>query len=956
MIYLNLRKLGVRRAASVDPATAGQAPRKRTPYYTYIVPIFPVLMIMVFKWQIIPTFLVCIVLALVLTARDRTLQGSLNLFNKTFYDAFPDIATIAALWTICGMIIVAGQMPQVADALKPIFSPVLPHNTAQAAVFFGVLGGVLSIYRGPLVVVGTGAALLAILLSAGEIPVPFLYSLWLAPTVMQGSVDPTNSWTLWTIGYTKVSQGQFLQNRVAVRLADGRHLLGDLLRVAGPPLNMTERRTYRIGIDVGGTFTKAVLIDNATYEVVGRYSVLTTHSDPRGVAKGVVEVFRNVLERSAVAPADVVFLAHSTTQATNALLEGDVAAVGIIGMASRMEALLARSQSSIKEIELAPGRYLRPRHHFITRDGLDETTVRAALEEMRGAGVQVVVATSAFGVDDQSGEELVMREASRLGMAATGGHEISKLYGLTTRTRTAVINASILPKMIGTADMTEASVREAGIAAPLMIMRGDGGVMDVQEMRRRPVVTMLSGPAASVAGALMYLKVSDGIYFEVGGTSTNIGVIRNGRPTVKHARVGGHDTYVNSLDVRVLGIAGGSMVRVRGNEIADVGPRSAHIAGLPYAAFAAVEDIQSPELELFSPKPGDPDDYVAVRTVNGTRYAITNTCAANVLEYAKPGWHACGNREAARAALQPLAARLGVSVEEAARRILEKAATKVIPVVEGLIAEYGLDRDQSVLVGEGGGAAALIPFVAEQMGLRFQDFPGRRGDLVDRRGLGHGARDHRAGDPQPDTGRPATHQARGLRSGGAAGRGGRECGSDHRSRSTDTACPGHGGGRLGNACAGSAEGSDRGRGARHRSQLDGVVRGRRKLAAATDQVRVYQGEVVERKWRFFTSRRRPVRAVDREGVIRVQRSDGVVLGATAATGVAQLRRCWEEVTIYNGDSVITPDVFVIAGRRVVDLSGITALDQATTIGRSELEGLPDEAAIAIIGVQGARGV
>ncbi len=69
-------------------------------------------------------------LALVLTGRDRTLQGHLNLFNKTFYDAFPDIATIAALWTICGMIIVAGQMPQVAGALKPIFAPILPHTTA----------------------------------------------------------------------------------------------------------------------------------------------------------------------------------------------------------------------------------------------------------------------------------------------------------------------------------------------------------------------------------------------------------------------------------------------------------------------------------------------------------------------------------------------------------------------------------------------------------------------------------------------------------------------------------------------------------------------------------------------------------------------------------------------------------------------------------------------------------
>ena len=223
---------------------------------------------------------------------------------------------------------------------------------------------------------------------------------------------------------------------------------------------MTPPKTYRIGIDVGGTFTKAVLIDNQTFEVVERYSVLTTHSDARGVAKGVIEVFRNVLERSGVAPTDVVFLAHSTTQATNALLEGDVAAVGVIGMASRVESLLARGQSSIKQIELAPGRHLRPGHRFLTTDVVDEASVRNAIEELRAEGVQVVVASSAFGVDDQSGEELVMRAAQALGMAATGGHEITKLYGLTTRTRTAVINASILPKMIATAEIGRASCRE----------------------------------------------------------------------------------------------------------------------------------------------------------------------------------------------------------------------------------------------------------------------------------------------------------------------------------------------------------------------------------------------------------------------------------------------------------------------------------------------------------------
>jgi Gnt-I system high-affinity gluconate transporter len=212
MEFIYIGRLGARRASSVNTLEIGEPSiRRRTPYYTYIVPILPVLMIIVLKWEIIPTFLLSIVLALVLTWKDRTLQGHINLFNKAFYDAFPDIATIAALWTICGMIIVAGQMPQVSAALQPIFGPILPHTPLQAAIFFGLLGGIGSIYRGPLVVIGTGAAVLALILNNKELPIPYLYSLWLAPTVMQGSVDPTNSWTLWTIGYTKVSHGEFLR-------------------------------------------------------------------------------------------------------------------------------------------------------------------------------------------------------------------------------------------------------------------------------------------------------------------------------------------------------------------------------------------------------------------------------------------------------------------------------------------------------------------------------------------------------------------------------------------------------------------------------------------------------------------------------------------------------------------------------------------------------------------------
>jgi hypothetical protein len=131
-------------------------------------------------------------------------------FHKAFYDAFPDIATIAALWIICGMLIVAGQLDAVKAVLNPVFSPFIPHGPLGAAIFFALLAP-LAIYRGPFSVVGTGAALLAVMLNADYVSPIFLYLCWRGPLCLQGSQDPTNSWTLWTIGYTKVSHAEFLR-------------------------------------------------------------------------------------------------------------------------------------------------------------------------------------------------------------------------------------------------------------------------------------------------------------------------------------------------------------------------------------------------------------------------------------------------------------------------------------------------------------------------------------------------------------------------------------------------------------------------------------------------------------------------------------------------------------------------------------------------------------------------
>lgn len=707
-------------------------------------------------------------------------------------------------------------------------------------------------------------------------------------------------------------------------------------------------KKVRIGIDVGGTFTDAVVIDAESYEVIAKKKIPTTHNE--GVAHGVVRIITALMDEQDISPEDVTFIAHGTTQATNALLEGDVAAVGILGMATGIDARGAKGETNVESIELAPGKFLKSCHTFEDSKTLTGESIAAAIQSLRERGAEVIVASEAFSVDDPTNERRVMDAAEGMGLYCTGGHEISQLYGLKMRTRTAVVNASLIPKMMETANMTEQAVRDTKIGSDLMIMRCDGGVMSIEEVRKRPILTMLSGLAAGVAGALMYEKVSDGIFFEAGGTSVDISVIKNGKVMIKYAQVGGHKTYLQSLDVRTLGVAGGSMIRVQNNKIVDVGPRSAHIANKQYECFAPEGAIISAKVQLVSPRADDPCEYATVLAQDGKEYSLTLAGAANLLGYVPEGDYARGAAAPNETAWQTLGNYAGVSAHEAARQVMDIAMGKLAVVVEDLIDEYELDRSFITLVGGGGSGAVIVNALAEKMGLKARmaknapyistigvalamvreqlertvanptdkDIKAIRADVIERI-VRSGAKEDTVDvtieiDAQKNILRAIATGATELRQ--------KSLGAKELTRD-----------ELGTIAAESL-------GAKPEST---------RYVCSTGRWSLFEGEIQKKALGgLIKLRRSGVAVVDREGVVRLRKEKASHLLFTKSRQGNEFHSFLDDHTTYSDANATIPKVFVFYKEKMLDLSGMQTAEQLYSILEVETETLNDEEPILAV--------
>lgn len=319
--------------------------------------------------------------------------------------------------------------------------------------------------------------------------------------------------------------------------------------------------TFFLGVDTGGTYTDAVIVDSAATRVIGKAKSLTTRGD---LAIGIGGAVDAALAAAGVRPDEVSLVSLSTTLATNALVEGQGGRVALvfIGFDAGDEARAGLDEALRGDpvIRLAGG------HGHAGQEiaPLDLATLEAQVSGLADHVMGFAVAAR-FATRNPE-HEIAARDLIRrvTGRAVTCSHELSANLNGPKRALTAVLNARLIGMIDRLVAACEGHLSTSGITAPLMVVRGDGALISAAMVRERPIETILSGPAASIVGARWLTGAKDALVSDIGGTTTDVALLKDGLPEIdpEGARVGGFRTMVEAVAMRTTGLGGDSEVHL----------------------------------------------------------------------------------------------------------------------------------------------------------------------------------------------------------------------------------------------------------------------------------------------------------------------------------------------------------------------------------------------------------
>ncbi len=315
-----------------------------------------------------------------------------------------------------------------------------------------------------------------------------------------------------------------------------------------------------LGIDTGGTYTDAVLIEDET-RVIASAKALTTRYN---LAVGVGGAMDAVMAKSGAVAGDIAMVSLSTTLATNALVEGQGGRVCLVFIGfSKRDLMRQGLQDALKG---DPVIFLDGGHSHSGDEiaALDEAELRIGLSEY-GDLVSGFAVASQFATRNPAHEiraRDIIREVT--GKPVSCSHDLSAKLNGPKRAMTALLNARLIGMIDHLISAVEGLLASKSIDAPFMVVRGDGALISADQARISPIETILSGPAASIVGANWLTDEKDAIVSDIGGTTTDVAVLRGGRPIIdpQGAQVGGFRTMIEAVAMRTTGLGGDSQVHM----------------------------------------------------------------------------------------------------------------------------------------------------------------------------------------------------------------------------------------------------------------------------------------------------------------------------------------------------------------------------------------------------------